>query len=125
MPMAAFVIVVMALLAAAMGRIGSQSAMSVVQEKLSLQAFYAAESGAQLAMTRLIYPDADPAVVAPACTSLNGSVLTLNAPGLQGCEVRHQCAQPEAGFFTIISIGECRQGNLFATRSIEVATVVE
>lgn len=125
MPVAVFIIVVMALLAAAMGRIGSQSSMSIVQEQVSLQAFYAAESGAQLVMTRLTYPNADPALAASACSSLNGSVLTLTAPGMQNCRVSHQCVEPEPGFFTITSTGECGQGSLSATRSIEVATVVE
>lgn len=125
MPVAAFIIVVMAALAVAMGRIGSQSSISVAQEQVSLQAFYVAESGAQLAMTRLTYPDADPVVAASACNALNASALNLDAPGMQGCRVTHQCSQPDPGLFQIISTGECRQGSISATRSIEVATVVE
>lgn len=128
MPVAAFIIVVMAALAVAMGRIGSQSSLSVVQEQVSLQAFYVAESGAQLAMTSLTYPEADPALAMNACSTLDGSIRNLAAPGMESCRVMLSCnsvVDNGLHLFTIISEGECGTANLRARRRIEVATVLE
>lgn len=54
MPLAAVLVVGVAMMALAISHMASNSGNSSVQEGLSLQAFYAAESGAQYAMNQLI-----------------------------------------------------------------------
>lgn len=129
MPMAVFIIVVMALFAATMNRIGSQSAISVVQEQLSLQAFYAAESGAQLALNQLLYPLINRVQAEQVCTNIHSSMTQFPAPGMQGCRVTLACTHPTdssaPGVITIVSRGICAQGGLMAQRSLEVAVKVD
>lgn len=128
MPLAAFIIVTMGVLVTAMARMGSQSSMSVVQEQVSLQAFYVAESGAQLAMSRLLYPEVDRDLAEAACINVNNSTAPLSAPGMNNCRVSLQCVFPapnEIGVVEITSTGECGEGSVFARRSVEVGVWVE
>lgn len=129
MPAAAFIIVVMGLLAAAMGRIGSQTSVATVQEQVSIQAFYAAESGAQFAMTRLFF-DATGAVTRTTagtqCASLTGSSLSLNTTGMQNCQVDLSCqesADPAntVSFFHIDAAANCGSSPLNASRHVRVS----
>ena len=53
MPVAVFILVIMALLAAAIVQLSSPNNISAAQEILSTRAFYAAESGASWAMSQL------------------------------------------------------------------------
>jgi MSHA biogenesis protein MshP len=129
MPVAAFIIVVMGLLAAGMARIGSQTSIAGVQEQVSLQTFYAAESGAQYAMNRLFYDAAAPVSrtsAAAACAAVNGSSLNLNAPGMLGCQVDLACQESvdagnTASFFLIDSAANCGSGSLTAARNVQVS----
>ncbi|RYZ93898.1 MAG: MSHA biogenesis protein MshP, partial [Moraxellaceae bacterium] len=58
LPLAIFIIVVMGLFALVVSRNTIQSNTAAVQEAISTQTFYAAESGAQRGMQVLFFPDA-------------------------------------------------------------------
>lgn len=129
MPMAAFIIVVMGLLAAGMARVGSQTSIAGAQEQISIQTFYAAESGAQYAMSRLFYDTAaaiSRTSVGNACATVNGSTLGLNAPGMFDCQVSIMCQESvDAGnttsFFLIDSAASCGTGSITAARTVQVS----
>lgn len=131
--MAAFIIVVMGLLAAGMARVGSQSSMAGVQEQVSLQTFYAAESGAQYAMTRLFY-DTTAAIsrtsAGNACTAIDGSTLSPGAAEMQSCQISLNCQESvDAGntrsFFLIGSAASCGTAPISATRTVQVSAFLE
>lgn len=129
MPAAAFIIVVMGLLAAGMTRVGSQTSIASVQEQVSIQTFYAAESGAQYAMNRLFYDSASAITrtsAANACAAVNGSTLNLNAPGMLACQVGIVCqesvdAANTTSFFSIGSAASCGTGSITAARAVQVS----
>lgn len=133
MPMAAFIIVVMGLLAAGMARVGSQTSIAGAQEQVTVQTFYAAESGAQYAMNRLFY-DTTAAVsrtsASNACTDLSGTVLNLDAVGMLDCQVVVSCEESvDAGdttsFFRIGSAASCGAAPVSAERTVEVSAFLQ
>ncbi|MCW8196636.1 hypothetical protein F6455_17725 [Proteobacteria bacterium 005FR1] len=133
MPMAAFIIVVMGLLAAGMARVGSQTSVAGAQEQISVQTFYAAESGAQYAMNRLFYDTASTvsrSSAANACAAVSGSTLNLNAPGMLNCQVSILCQESvdtgnTTSFFSIDSSASCGTGSLTANRHVRVSTYIQ
>ena len=114
MPMVVFILVVMTLLATAMVRLSSTSAISIANEIESNRAFFAAESGAQWAMNQL-FPPAGGGGVCFAGTTLN-----FSTGGLNGCSATVQCQNSGvfngSTHFLVTSSGSC--GN--ATRQIQV-----
>jgi MSHA biogenesis protein MshP len=129
MPAAAFIIVVMGLLAAGMARVGSQASIAGVQEQVSIQTFYAAESGAEYAINRLFYDTAAAITrssASNACGAVNGSTLNLNAPGMLGCQASIVCqesvdASNTTSFFSIYSAASCGTGSITAARTVQVS----
>lgn len=129
MPMAAFIIVVMGLLAAGMARVGSQTSVAGIQEQMTVQTFYAAESGAQYAMNQLFYDTAAAVTrtsAANACAAVSGNTLNLNAPGMLNCQVIIICQESvDAGnttsFFLINSAASCGTGSVTAARTVQVS----
>ena len=136
MPLAAFILVVMALAAVALTRSTTQSAISVSQEAITLQAFYAAESGAQIGMSNLFY-DTGTALtrsnIDTLCNNLNIANQSLTATGLSNCRITVDCtltvapAAPDdtTSFYTINSTGTCGSGQVTATRTVEVSAFFE
>ncbi len=133
MPVAAFVIVVVGLLVAVMSRINAEGSLSGAQEQASIQAFYAAESGAQYAAHSLYFDALNPvsrATVSAACATINGDTLTFSSAGMNGCETDILCSeQVDSGntqsFFRITSSGRCGVDTNSALRVIEVNGVME
>ena len=128
MPAAAFILVVMGLFALTLSRNTAQTKVSSLQEGISLQAFYAAESGAQYAMNQLFYNAADRATVDANCVTVNGSTSTFSVPGLNNCSSTLSCSlQPVAGvsYYAIESDGVCGTGSLSARRTIAVSALME
>ncbi len=114
MPMVVFILVILTLLAAAIMRLSTTSALSVASEIQSNRAFYAAESGAQWAMNQIFPPDGGGgACFAPA--NLNFTV-----GGLNGCSATVNCVSPGIfngdTHFTVTSTGSCGT----ETRQIQV-----
>ncbi len=151
LPLAIFIIVVMGLFALVLSRNTIQTSTSAVQEAISTQAFYAAESGAQRGMQVLFFPTA-PAnntrqQVDARCAAL-ATTYTFTVPGLNNCSAVVSCScvfQDESNcapivaanylstapsirltsFYTVLSTATCGSGNLSAVRAIEVGSFLK
>ncbi|MDM3870889.1 MSHA biogenesis protein MshP [Porticoccus sp. W117] len=130
MPLAAFILVAMAIMAATLMRTSGQTGISVAQEAITLQAFYAAESGAQLGMSTLYYDSASAltqAAINGRCDAMNLTP-TFNASGLSNCNAAISCTRSAGGtasFYTITSVGNCGSGEITALRTVEVSAFFE
>lgn len=101
LPLALFIVVVMGLFALVLSRNTIQTNSSAVQEAISTQAFYAAESGAQLGMQNLFFPDASlRQQVDQRCVNLATTPIVRNysvgggvndIPGLNACNITVRC----------------------------------
>lgn len=117
LPVALFIIVVMALIAVAVNNLNKNSSQNFVQNLLSTRAFYAAESGAQLRLNDVI-------LASPCSCGANADVSYVFADeivGLSGCQAATNCiAFTAAGdtYCTVTSSGFCNGSN--ASRQIEV-----
>ena len=136
MPLAAFILVVMGLAAVALTRSTSQTAISVSQEAITLQAFYAAETGAQMGMNNLFYDTGAVLIRADTdarCNNLNIANQPLATVGLNNCQVSTNCVAtvvPPApddttSFYTITSTGNCGSGEVTSTRTVQVSAFFE
>ncbi len=150
LPLAIFIVVVMGVFALVLSRNTIQSSTSAVQEAISIQAFYAAESGAQRGM-QVLFLDKTQALTRQAvdsrCTSLN-TTYADNVPGLKNCSavVTCHCQYPDettcspitpvnytttatsnrlTSFYRISSVATCGSGNLRAERTIEAGSFLK
>lgn len=117
LPIAVFILVILALLASVAVTLMNRGQQSVSQEILSTRAFYAAESAAQLALQRL-FPLNGGAANCPATTTLN-----FNTTGLNACQSSVSCSSLVAGsrtLYTLRSRASCNSGDLVTVREIEV-----
>ena len=121
--MAMFILVVLALLAAAMLSIVGAGSDSVVREVLSARALMAAESGAQRKLNEIFPPGA---VVNPAaCQAAPGTNYT-DFTALVGCSnfsVVVECNSVNVNavnYFTLTSVGRCGPSADQAVRVVEV-----
>lgn len=118
LPVAIFVITVLALLVAGMAQLQESGAQSVSLQIQSQRAFYAAESGAQVAAADALYNsvcDAGP------------KSLDYTEAGLISCSADLSCSVEEVDIngdgndesvYTIKSVGQCGSGA--ALRTVEV-----
>lgn len=128
-PLALFILVSMAALAIAINRMAAQSTSSSTLEGVSLQAFFAAESGAQYAMHFLMFDVTQRSESDNNCSTMPLSVPNFphaSAAGLQACSLSLSCQQDSvstssASYYTITSTAECGSGTLQAKRTIEVS----
>lgn len=126
-PVAAMIVIGIGVLAVAINRITSQSSQASVAEGISMQAFYAAESGAYYGMSRLMYDVSARATADANCTALSGSVLNYSVTGLQVCSATITCTVSVVGgspqsFYTIRSNASCGSGEIFSQRIVEVSS---
>jgi MSHA biogenesis protein MshP len=148
LPLAIFIVVVMGMFALVISRNTIQTSTSAVQEAISTQTFYAAESGAQRGMQVLFFPDASfRQQVDTRCVGLN-TTYTFTVPGLNNCSTVVTCAcvfQDETNcspitasnytstaasnrltsFYRIASTATCGSGNLRSVRTIEVGSFLK
>jgi MSHA biogenesis protein MshP len=138
LPVAMFIIVAMGLFALALWRTTAQTGVSAVQELMTLQTFYAAETGAQEGMSRLFYPDASSRqTVDDQCAAIdpvNRSYAGI--PGLNNCSVVITCTCVDEGgaachnpsasfsFYTITSVAECGSGSVRSVRTLQVSALM-
>lgn len=124
LPLAMFIVVGLAVLALAMSRTGSNTMTAIVQESISTQAFFAADSGAQYAMHQTLFNAADGAEAESRCNAVDGSSLAFDADGLRNCSARLTCTRLDSigdnHIFTVQSAARCGSGTLWAERTIEV-----
>ena len=142
-PVALFILVVMGGLAIVIARTSSQANQSITQELLSVEAFYAAESGAQRGLQSLFYPDASSRLsVDSRCGVLSLNINFSGVQGLQLCSAHISCSclyedgsscnlgnnanyssdvslGKAKSFYKITSVGRCGQSRFSAARTIE------
>lgn len=120
LPVALFVITVLSLLVLGMSQLQESSGRSISLQIQSQRAFFAAESGAQVAVRKAL--DAS-------CTEvIDASPVTFGAGGLSGCSATLACESVTADIggpggdtvYTIFSTGSCGTGPDEAERDIEV-----
>lgn len=130
-PLALILLVGISFLAIAIGRMSGQSAMSSTLEEVSAMAFYAAESGGQIAMGNLYRNAPTRTETDLNCTgSVNGSTVAFNRTGLIGCTSQLACSvsfNPEntRSYYTLYSSGRCGSGALTAERRIQITTFMQ
>jgi MSHA biogenesis protein MshP len=116
LPVAIFIITVLALLVVGMAQLQQSSGEAVSLQIQSQRAFFAAESGVQVRLDG-IFTTLD-AGNAPSCPS---DITTFNASGLSECSATFDCsADPANGRFTLASTGSCGSGAERASRTVEV-----
>ena len=123
LPVALFVITVLALIVAGMAQLQVSTAESVTLQLQSQRAFLAAESGAQLGVRAALAAESCGAV--PSSVPGSGS---FSVPGLSGCRATLACEQvtvePEPGellrYYLIASTGQCGSGAGLVARTVEV-----
>lgn len=119
LPATIFIISVLALIVVALSELNESSALGFGQSYQSQRAFYAAESGAQVALNRIFVGG----------TACNNSLADINFeagganPGLNRCSADLSCTQVSVAgtdYYTVTSIGQCGSGFDQAERSIQV-----
>ncbi len=108
LPAAIFLLVVLAMLAVAMGDLLTLSSQASTLQVNAQRAVFAAHSGVQAAAARLL-PAGQPATT---CGSVPGS-LQFAVDGLRGCEVRLQCREDRVAsdmVFTVEAEATCGTG---------------
>ncbi|SNC76718.1 MSHA biogenesis protein MshP [Marinobacter sp. es.048] len=116
LPVALFVITVLALLVFGMAQLQQSSGEAVSLQIQSQRAFFAAESGAQVRI-----PSIFEAIDDGNTSFCPSSVTTFNGSGLADCSATFDCAFDSAsGVFTLASNGSCGNGKDAATRTVEV-----
>lgn len=90
LPVALFIIVVLGGMAIVVSKKVSQTSFSYIIDGVSVQTFFAAESGAQAGLHTLFFLDDDRQLVDARCEVMNLSK-TLNVEGLKNCAVTVVC----------------------------------
>lgn len=148
LPLAIFIVVVMGSFALVLSRNTIQSGGAAVQEITSVQAFYAAESGAQKGMQTLFFPGAIQRQVVDDQCAKPATTTTYTATGLNNCTALVSCScvyadgtacssatsanylstaatALQTSFYTITSVGTCGSGNFRAVRTIETGSFLK
>lgn len=130
MPLALFILVGLGALALTISRLSSGQFSSAVQETLSVQAFYAAESASQLAISRILFNIATKADADLNCANVDGDNIDFSAPGISDCSVQLTCTAiantgEPAGIYQVESTAVCGGGNLLAERRLVTAVRYE
>lgn len=113
LPVALFIITVLALLVLGMAQLQQSAGEAVSLQIQSQRAFFAAESGAQVGVGRVLQDPDNPQCFA-------GSI-SFSDPGLSGCRVAITCSEtPGNEVFTLTSAGRCGSGPDAASRTVEV-----
>lgn len=121
LPVALFIIVVMGFASLALWRTTSQSSIASVQEVVSVQALYAAESAVQFGLNELFYPDVSSrSLVDNRCGGLNESLDFSGVAGLNLCTALVQCSLAEPGVYNLEVDGSCGSGPTRAERSLNI-----
>jgi MSHA biogenesis protein MshP len=122
LPAAIFIITVLALIAAAVNLLVEQNAQTYAEEINLTRAFYAAESGAGIAMNTIYPPEEYPAYGTTAECAAGPRTYELQIEGLLNCSVEVSCdliTHSGGSYATITSTGSCGD----VQRTIRVRTV--
>lgn len=116
LPATIFLIVIVSMIVVAMSELNENSALGFGQELNAMKAFYAAESGAQIGLNRVIHGN-------EACNNSLADIDFGATEGLSTCTVTLACSSlTVAGenYLTLISTASCGAGFEQAVRAIEV-----
>ena len=119
LPLAIFIITVMAFIAVAINELSEDNARITGVNVLSMRAFYAAESGANVGLHLLFPPTGTPAT----CNAGLVSNHSFTGAGLAQCNVSVSCTSVVSGSNTLVeltSTGTCGSGDEQATRVVQV-----
>lgn len=125
-PLSLVIILGVGALATAVSKLTQRSDVSALQEGLSLQAFYAAESGAQFALNQIFFSANNRSATDANCVSLSGDTLSFSAAAMSHCSAVLNCSisfdqANTVSFYRIVSTGSCGLGQIQGQRSIAVA----
>ena len=112
---AIFIIVIVGILSVAMSQMVVMDSETQSYEILSLKAFLAAESGAQLGVNRILTPSGGGSCAA--------RTFTYAEPSLKSCQAVVSCTPLTVSsetFYTVTSSGQCVAGAYVAERTIQV-----
>ncbi len=127
-PLSLFIVVAMGVLAVAINRLSSQSSVASVQEAVSVQAFYAAESGAQQGLHALFFTSANRGDADTACDNMNINT-SYTVAGLAGCDVAVSCSRTfsiSTSYYVITSAATgCGSSLIPGERSIQVSAFMQ
>ena len=114
LPVALFIITVLALLVVGMAQLQESSGRSMSLQIQSQRAFFAAESGGQVGVKRVLDDPANPQCFVDDTLSFPGG-------GLSDCRAEIRCTDVTGnGLFEVISEGRCGSGQEEARRTVEV-----
>lgn len=116
LPATIFIITVLALIVVALSDLAQDSNIGFSQNFQSQRAFYAAESGAQVALNRVFVGGA-------ACNTSLSDISFGTDAGLENCTAVLSCSQESVAgtdYYTISSEAVCGSGMDRASRSVEV-----
>jgi len=122
LPMAIFVITILALITLGITSLQENNGLSMAVDVNSQRAFFAAESGSQIALSKVFPPSG---VGAGSCTATQSTIWSGNftVPGLARCSAVVTCVVDTVSskkYDTFVSTGQCGSGADAATRVIEV-----
>ncbi len=122
LPSALFLIVVMVMVVGAINQLNEMNAGAYGREWLSMRAFYAAQSGAQISAVHSL----NSAQVMPTCDS--GFINNFNFPGsiLANCILNVECSVQTVAlqdYVTLTSRATCGSGVDAATRIVQIRLV--
>lgn len=121
LPVAIFIVTVLSLIVLSMGQLQQSSGNAISLQIQSQRAFFAAESGAQVGVAKVL--------ASGGCSAVNGEQISFTSDGLQNCQSDLTCNTEEADIegdsdpehvFTIESTGQCGSGQDRAARTVEV-----
>jgi len=118
LPSALFLIVVMVLIVAAINQLNEMNATAYGRDWLNMRAFYAAETGAQMAATYQLSSE-----TAPACTGSFINNHSFSQAGLNGCRTSVSCSSQVVNsktYITLTSTGQCGSGADISQRVIQI-----
>lgn len=130
LPLALILLVGISFMAIAVSRLSGQTGTHATVEGLSVQAFYAAESAAQVGMSRLLYNVTTRAQADVNCANMSGVTVNYSVTGLSLCSATLSCLRTiDAGdttsYYRINSVGRCGVAQLLGEREIEIAASMQ
>ncbi len=120
LPMALFVITVLAVILATMASMQNNSASSSGLQTQSHRALFSAESGIEAALNLLIPPDGS---AGRSCSTVPFYSYDFLVTGLNGCSATVSCSVisvSSVDYYTLVSTGQCGSGLDASQKTIEI-----
>jgi MSHA biogenesis protein MshP len=120
-----FIIVALGALSISIARMAGSANSMALREALSAQAFFAAESGIQLAVYSLYNAATTRAQTTANCSTLDAATQNFDVTGLKACALVFDCATTTdtgntRSFYLITATASCGSGDLLTSRTLSV-----